>query len=163
MKSLKQIADELNIDKQNVYRFVTRNHITASCQVKQSKMYDEVAERLIKSHFNHITTSHRSHQEAHQKSESDAVGKSQNDRLLEQLIKELEEKNKQLAEKDLQIREKDQQIKSILQSLDQAQKLHARAEQDLLELKAESAVAEPDPEQQTAAGTGWWQRIKGLF
>ena len=54
MKTLKQIADEIGIDKQKVYRFVVKNHITASSEVKQSKLYDDVAERLIKSHFNHI-------------------------------------------------------------------------------------------------------------
>ena len=87
-KTIKQIADELGIDKQKVYRFIVKNHITASGEVKQSKVYDDVAERLIKSHFNHITTSSERCGESHQKSSYDVV--------LEQLIKELESKNMQI-------------------------------------------------------------------
>lgn len=48
MKTIKQIADELGVNKQKVYRFIVKNHITASSEVKQSKLYDEAAERLIK-------------------------------------------------------------------------------------------------------------------
>lgn len=102
MKTIKQIADELGVNKQKVYRFIVKNHITASSEVKQSKLYDEAAERLIKSHFDRITTSCERSSEPHQK--------SGNEMLLEQLIKELEVKNEQLSEKDRQIREKDRQI-----------------------------------------------------
>lgn len=48
MKTIKQIADELGVSKQKVYRFIVRNHITASSEVKQSKLYDEATEMLIK-------------------------------------------------------------------------------------------------------------------
>lgn len=48
MKTIKQIADELGVNKQKVYRFIVKNHITASSEVKQSKLYDEAAERLIR-------------------------------------------------------------------------------------------------------------------
>ena len=47
MKTIKQIADELGVNKQKVYRFIVKNHITASSEVKQSKLYDEAAERLL--------------------------------------------------------------------------------------------------------------------
>lgn len=83
MKTIKQIADELGVNKQKVYRFIVKNHITASSEVKQSKLYDEAAERLIKSHFDRITTSCERSSEPHQK--------SGNEMLLEQLIKELAE------------------------------------------------------------------------
>jgi predicted site-specific integrase-resolvase len=89
MKTIKQIADELGVNKQKVYRFIVKNHITASSEVKQSKLYDEAAERLIKSHFDRITTSCERSSEPHQK--------SGNEMLLEQLIKELEVKNEQQA------------------------------------------------------------------
>ena len=68
MKTIKQIADELGVNKQKVYRFIVKNHITASSEVKQSKLYDEAAERLIKSHFDRITTSCERSSEPHQKS-----------------------------------------------------------------------------------------------
>ena len=48
MKTIKQIADELGVNKQKVYRFIVKNHITASSEVKQSKLYDEAAERLFR-------------------------------------------------------------------------------------------------------------------
>ena len=88
-----------------------KNHITASSEVKQSKLYDEAAERLIKSHFDRITTSCERSSEPHQK--------SGNEMLLEQLIKELEVKNEQLSEKDRQIREKDRQIAEFEKLLQQ--------------------------------------------
>lgn len=111
MKTIKQIADELGVNKQKVYRFIVKNHITASSEVKQSKLYDEAAERLIKSHFDRITTSCERSSEPHQK--------SGNEMLLEQLIKELEVKNEQLSEKDRQIREKDRQIAEFEKLLQQ--------------------------------------------
>jgi len=96
-KTIKQIADELGVDKQKVYRFITKNHITASSEVVQSKYYDESAQSLILSAFSHITTSEDRIGEAHQKSGQDL--------MLETLIKELDEKNKQLSVKDKQIDE----------------------------------------------------------
>lgn len=91
MKTIKQIADELGVNKQKVYRFIVKNHITASSEVKQSKLYDEAAERLIKSHFDRITTSCERSSEPHQK--------SGNEMLLEQLIKELEVKKRAVKRK----------------------------------------------------------------
>lgn len=41
MKTIKQISDELGVSKQKVYRFIVKNHITASGEVKQSKLYDK--------------------------------------------------------------------------------------------------------------------------
>ena len=115
MKTIKQIADELGVNKQKVYRFIVKNHITASSEVKQSKLYDEAAEMMIKSHFDRITTSCERSSEPHQK--------SGNEMLLEQLIKELEVKNEQLSEKDRQIREKDRQIAEMQAQLSKNQKL----------------------------------------
>lgn len=67
MKTVKQIADELGISKQKVYRFIVRNHITASSEVKQSKLYDEAAEKLIKQGFLEDQPYQKSHHEAHKK------------------------------------------------------------------------------------------------
>ena len=141
MKTLKQIADEIGIDKQKVYRFVVKNHITASSEVKQSKLYDDVAERLIKSHFNHITTSNERCGEAHQKSGYDVV--------VEQLVKELESKNEQIREKDRQLAEKDRQLSAVHEMLsknqellDQQQQLQALTEQRLKLLEQQEPTAE---------------------
>ena len=152
MKTLKQIADELKIDKQKVYRFVVKNHITASSEVMQSKLYDEAAERLIKSHFYHITTSSERSSEPHQKSGYDVV--------LEQLIKELDIKNEQIREKDRQLAEKDKQLHTVHELmaenqklLDQQQQLNAIAEQKLLQIETEKQ------NQQSEEKETFWTRL----
>lgn len=164
MKTIKQIADELGVSKQKVYRFIVKNCITASSEVKQSKLYDEAAERLIKSHFNRFTTSCERSGEPHQK--------SGNDVLLEQLIKELEVKNEQLSEKDRQIREKDRQLAEMQTQLSESQKLIDQEQQlrmvterkfQLLEQKQEEGnkgVQEEEMQQsvsEKAAEKHWWK------
>ncbi|MBQ9753060.1 MAG: hypothetical protein IJV81_09600 [Paludibacteraceae bacterium] len=148
MKTIKQIADELGIDKQKVYRFIVKNNITASSEVKQSKLYDDVAERLIKSHFDRITTSNERCGNPHQRSGYDVV--------LEQLIKELENKNEELKEKDRQLAEKDKQLNAAHEMLatnqkllDQQQQLNAIAEQKILQLEKKD---EEEPPKKS-----WWK------
>lgn len=157
MKTLKQIADEIGIDKQKVYRFVKKNHITASSEVKQSKLYDEAAERLIKSHFDHITTSNERYGEAHQKS-----GQEQ---LLEQLIKELQIKNEQIREKDRQIenlqislRSTTEALASAQESVKVAQLLQANTEQKLKCLE-EKESQEEEQNQQPEEKQSFWSRL----
>lgn len=157
MKTLKQIADEIGIDKQKVYRFVVKNGITASSEVKQSKLYDEVAERLIKSHFHHITTSNERSGEVHQKN-----GQGQ---LMEQLIKELEVKNEQIREKDRQLAEKDRQLNAVHELLvenqkllDQQQQLNALAEQKLKLLEKKESKEE-EQNQQPEEKQSFWSRL----
>lgn len=152
MKTIKQIADELGVSKQKVYRFIVKNHITASSEVKQSKLYDEAAERLIKSHFNSITTSCERCGSPHQKSGDEM--------LLEQLIKELEVKNEQLREKDRQIREKDHQIAEMQAQLsenqkliDQEQQLRMVTERKIQLIEQQQDQEEPD----TSEEKKWWQ------
>lgn len=157
MKTLKQIADEIGVDKQKVYRFVVKNHITASSEVKQSKLYDEAAERLIKSHFNHIITSSERCGEAHQKS-----GQEQ---LLGQLIKELEIKNEQIREKDRQIenlqislRSTTEALASAQESVKVAQLLQANTEQKL-KLLEEKESQEEEQNQQPEEKQSFWNRL----
>lgn len=149
MKTIKQIADELGVNKQKVYRFIVKNHITASSEVKQSKLYDEAAERLIKSHFDRITTSCERSSEPHQK--------SGNEMLLEQLIKELEVKNEQLSEKDRQIREKDRQIAEMQAQLSKNQKL---IDQEQQQKDGNKAFQEEEMQQgvsEKAEEKHWWK------
>lgn len=151
MKTIKQIADELGVNKQKVYRFIVKNHITASSEVKQSKLYDEAAERLIKSHFDRITTSCERSSEPHQK--------SGNEMLLEQLIKELEVKNEQLSEKDKQIESLQHSLDrttaalvSAQKSIKAAQLLQANSEQKL------KMIEKPAEEAERQGRKHWWQR-----
>ena len=119
MKTIKQIADELGVSKQKVYRFIVRNHITASSEVKQSKLYDEATEMLIKQGILEDEPYQKSHHEAHQNHINDTVSEA----VIELLRKEMEQKNEQLQEKDRQIREKDQQISEMQAQLSMNQKL----------------------------------------
>lgn len=157
MKTLKQIADEIGVDKQKVYRFVVKNGVTASSEVKQSKLYGEAAERLIKSYFHHITTSNERCGEPYKKS-----GQEQ---LLEQLIKELQIKNEQIREKDRQIENLQISLRSTAEALASAQEsvkvaqlLQANTEQKL-KLLEEKESQEEEQNQQPEEKQGFWDRL----
>ena len=117
-KTLKEIADELGVDKQKVYRFVKKNHINEVLQSASVKQYDEVAQRLIKQHFSEKVCVN----EAHQNHINDAV--------FDALLKQLEEKDKQIDE--------------LQRLLDQEQQLNAINQKkiELLEQKEEATVEE---------------------
>ena len=156
MKTIKQIADELGVSKQKVYRFIVKNHITASSEVKQSKLYDEAAEKMIKKGFLENEPYQKSHHEAHQKHINDTVGEA----VIELLQKELEQKNEQLQEKDRQIREKDRQISEMLAQLsvnqkliDQEQQLRMITERKIQLIEQQKGQEELD----TAEDKKWWQ------
>ena len=108
-KTLKQIADELGISKQRVYRYVKENHIGEAVQDGQAKWYDEAVQNQIKSHF----TKNEPHHESHQGHINEAI--------YDALVKQLEEKDKQ--------------IEYLQKALDQEQQLHALAQQKVLLLE----------------------------
>lgn len=112
-KTLKQIADELNISKQKVYRYVRDNHINEAVQDGQTKRYSEAVQQQIKSHF----LKNKPHYESHHEPHHDAV--------YDALLKQLEIKDKQ--------------IEQLQQLLDQEQKLNGMNQQkiELLEQKNE--------------------------
>ena len=94
-KTLKQIAEELKIDKQAAYRFVVKNHINEAHQKAKVKYYDDAAQLLIAQGFSKKTTSKTASKITSKITSSDAVIEV----LLMQselLQKELEIKNKQI-------------------------------------------------------------------
>lgn len=135
-KTMKQIADEIGIDKQRVYRYIKKNHINEAHQKNGVMYYNEAAERLIKQEF--------SEKEVHQGSaSSDAVI----DVLLKQsemLKKELEAKDKQIESLHKSLERTTEALASAQESLKVAQLLQANAEQrvKLLEQAEESATEE---------------------
>ena len=151
MKTIRQIADDLGVSKQKVYRFIVKNHITASSEVKQSKFYDEAAETLIKSHFDCIATSCERSGEPHQKSGDDV--------LLMQLIKELEVKNEQIVSLQEELSNERQHSRELAEKIvvlaDQAQQLQ------LAQMAPQSALpdTEPAPLPAQPQRKGWWNRI----
>ncbi len=50
-KTIKEMADELGVSKQKVYRFIRKNHITASSEALQVMRYDEAVQTLVNTHF----------------------------------------------------------------------------------------------------------------
>lgn len=97
-KTIKQIADELRVSKQQVYRYIKRNHISEAHQKNGVMYYDEAAETAIKRGFSDKAVSSEVHQEVHQKHINDAVvitlqtlqeQLTAKDKLIEQLQTEL--------------------------------------------------------------------------
>lgn len=158
MKTIKQIADELGVSKQKVYRFIVRNHITASSEVKRSKLYDESAEMLIKQGFLEDELHQKSHHEVHQNHINDTVSEA----VIELLRNELEQKNEQLQEKGRQIREKDRQISEMQAQLsmnqkliDQEQQLHMVTEKKFMLLEQQHEHEEVD--MKIKEDKKWWK------
>jgi DNA-directed RNA polymerase specialized sigma subunit len=93
VKTAKQIADELGIDKQRVYRFIKANCFTVKQSDRITQYYDEAVEKAIKQHFTNGTASETASSDA----VSDAVLKHY-EAVFEALKNELEAKNRQITE-----------------------------------------------------------------
>ena len=104
MKTIKQIADELGISKQKVYRFINQNSISEAHQSKSVKQYDEVAENLIKQHFLKNDSVSKAHHEAHQVVSNEAI--------IEALLKQLETKDNEIKRLH-SLLEREQQIRMV--------------------------------------------------
>ena len=148
MKTIKQIADELGVDKQRIYRYVCKNHISDVHHDAGVMYITDVVESLIKQRFfgaghikNHIS-------DAHHSTSLDAV--------ISMLEKELEVKNEQLKFKDQQIADQQHQISEqqisireitsalehTAKSLHAAQALHAGTMQKQLEADSQQQTKE---------------------
>ena len=116
-KTIKQIADELQIDKQKVYRYIKSHHISEAHheahQKGKTKYYDEVAQTQIKKAFAEKTKSKRSTS----KSTSDLHHEALNEALLDTI---------EMLKNELKI--KNEQIEKMHVLLDQEQKLRLVAE-----------------------------------
>lgn len=137
MKTIKEIADELGIEKQKVYRFIKKNqiqevnqeYINEVLQKNNVKYYDDAAESIIKRGLYKERTSKEAHQ--------NCINEAENEVLLtqiEMLKKELEEKNNQ--------------INTLLCIVNQAQKLQAISEQKI------KVLEQNEPEKQRKQ---WWK------
>ena len=166
MKTIREIADELGVDKQKVYRFIKQNRINEAhheaLQRSGVKYYDEAAETLIKQGLSANGVSSEAHHEVLQNRINEAVF----DAVIEMLQKELDRKNEQLAVKDKQIAELNARLSecssalvAAQQTAQAAQALHAGTIQQQLTGEATDqlqAAAEP-----TENRKGWFHRIFG--
>lgn len=137
-RTLKQIADELKIDKQAVYRYVRQEHFEA-CRCSGKTMYyaDDVYERIKVFFLNK-----KSHQKTHHNT-SQEIDKS----IYEALLRQLETKDQQIAE--------------LQRLLDQEQQLNAKL---MIETKPTPPIEPdstvPDPETPTnipEKNRKWWK------
>lgn len=129
-KTIKQIADELKIDKQKVYRFIKKHCINEAHQKDGIMYYDEAVQKLIISHFIQNTTS----SEAHQSTSNDAV----NDAVLKQFEAVIETLK-------IQLEAKDKQLEQMQKLLDQQQQLNLMDKQKVLQIEEKAH---------------WWKRKK---
>ena len=115
MKTVKQLADELNITKQKLYRYIKKNHINDVHHDAGVMYIDDALESTIKSAFQENDV----HHDVHQNHINDAVF----DALL-----------KQLEQKDKQINELNERLSETNKLLDQEQQLNGYNQKRLEEL-----------------------------
>lgn len=88
-KTAKEIADELGVDKQKVYRIIKKNRFIEAVQEGQVKRYDEAVQSIIKSKFFGDEPHQNRINEPHQNRINEAVIEA----VVDLLQKELEAKN----------------------------------------------------------------------
>ena len=152
MKTIREIANEIGVDKQQVYRFIKQNHINEAhheaLQRSGVKYYDEAAETLIKQGFSDETAS----SEAHQNRINEAVF----DAVIEMLQKELEIKNEQIKELNERLSECSAALLAAQQTTQAAQVLHAGT------IQKEIASGESGVDKQKSASekkNRWFKRL----
>ena len=155
-KTIKQIADELSIDKQRVYRYIKRNCISEAHQKNGVMYYDEAVERRIKQEF--------LQGEVHQRSASRSTSNDALEAVIEvlreqteMLKKELDEKNKQIDSLNAALLASQERLKESHVLIDQQQKLQVVSESRLQLI--EDKVADPDPVEEPKK-KHWWQIFK---
>ena len=183
MKTIKQIADEIGVSKQSIRNEIAKQGLQSSLRKNGNQFaIDEKCETLIKSAFesrngkvtakvickdnankNAKVTDNQNEQVCDYQHKVDVL-ETDNKRLLE----EIELLRGQLADRKEEIRylrsqsvEKDKQLSDTLKALDQAQQLHAIAENKvklLEEQQEEKKSVEPEqPEQKH-----WWNFWKKI-
>lgn len=123
MKTIKQIADEIGIDKQKVYRYIKKNHIN-DVHLDAGVMYiDDVIEKLVIEYFCVYEVHHESHQ--------NHINEKENDVLIEMLKKELDSKNEQILNMQ-KLLDQEQQLRMIVEqkNLLLEEKVNAKVEHE---------------------------------
>ncbi len=179
MKTIKQIADELGVSKQSIRNEIAKQGLQSSLRKNGNQFaIDESCETLIKSAFENrkgkITAKVVCKDNANQNAK---VTEKQNEKVCDyqnridvletdnkRLLEEIELLKGQLADKKEEIRylrsqliEKDKQLSDTLKALNQAQQLHAIAE-NKVKLLEEKQVVEPAPASEPERKKKkWWK------
>lgn len=125
MKTIKEIAGELGVPKQRVYRFIKRECISEAHHEAGVMYYDDAAETFIKQAFSDVVSSGEAHHDAHHDAVSDAVTDAVTDAVIDLLRKELEIKNEQIRELNARLAESNAALVAAQQTAQAAQALHA--------------------------------------
>jgi len=171
MKTIKQIADSLGVDKQKVYRYIKKKcpdeYYAAMChslenndkngmsESGKSPMYfGEAVETLVNAHFLRKTASNDMHQctssdaeKAHQSTSNDA-----HDAVIDTLITMLQ---KELEIKNQQIEALNEALLNAQRQAEAAQVLHAADKRHLLSGPDLADTIEDKPQK------SFWDRIRG--
>lgn len=113
-KTIREIADDLNISKQRVYRYIERNNIKEVTTDKNAKYYDDAAQKIIIDHFGDSSdngSSSDTAQEANQLKE-DIIKRQDNE--IHRLAKQVESLQSII---DMQAKQFDQQQQLELESI----------------------------------------------
>jgi hypothetical protein len=147
MKTIKQIADEIGVSKQRVYRFIRKNRISDVHHDAGMMWCDEVTEKMILQHFNDFYHTGEAHQDVHQTTSLDTV--------IAMLQKELDMKNEQIKLLNERLSETTAALVVAQQSAQAAQLLHVGTMQKQL---IEGGKSPNEPE---AAQASFWRRLFG--
>lgn len=98
MKTMKQIADEIGVDKQRVYRYIRKNHISDAHREAGVMWFDEAVVSAVIARFREIPTTSDVHHEAHQTTSHDAVRCTDSCPLVSTLQAQLQVKDQQIAD-----------------------------------------------------------------
>lgn len=157
-KTIKEIADELGVDKQKVYRYIKKNRINEvhheALQKNSVKQYDEAAETLIKQGILQESVSSEALHEAHQKHINEAVFDTVSDAVIDMLRKELEIKNEQIRELNSRLAESNAALVAAQQTAQAAQALHA----GMLQQQLTSGTDQSEPRVDEPKKQGWFGR-----
>lgn len=118
LKTIKELADELGINKLRIYRFIDKRKIPESKIINTTKHYDLEAQQIIMAHFDKADND---------KADND---KADNDKVLRE-----KEARINFLEKEIDI--KNSQISQIQNLLDQQQRLALQDKKLLDEYKSE--------------------------
>ena len=185
-KTIRQIADEIGVTRQAIYKKFKFNSVVAnsikihSFKVDRVKYYTAEGEKIIKSMFTDNSntsqsTVNLSTEQLTDKLTHDNLTTNQVDRLTdlfsEQLTakdKQIEEKDRQLLEKDRQLAEKDKQISMLMeqsnnltQALQAAQALAAADKKQLLLQSGQQNEQPKNPDPSENVKKGFFRKIFG--
>lgn len=128
MKTIKQLAEELGISKQKVYRYIKKNCINEALLRNGMMYYDEAVENLLKMEFLKNVISSKVHHEAFQTASNDAG-------MMQFLKLQLQVKDQQIEQLQDQISQLTMALENTTAGLKAAQALHAGTIQQQIEYK----------------------------